>query len=179
MGAAGAIAVTAEYAAGMSGLLATALVWGPLLAAGTASCLGRSVIGWIPIVGDWWLRRVVGATRQLHRLRDRGATTGGLRLELPGIRSPLPVTAGSSGAALVSDRPGGTAAALCAIGGGLVSWMVLAHWLESPVAYLGSLACAAGGYAVAMVVERWWAGRGAGEASDASDANEASDANDA
>ena len=53
-------------------------------------------------------------------------------------------------------RAGGAAAALCAIVGGLVSWMVLAHWLQSPVAYLGSLACAAGGYVVAMSIERRW-----------------------
>lgn len=69
-------------------------------------------------------------------------------------------------------RAGGTAAALCAIGGGLVSWMVLAHWLQSPVAYLGSLACAAGGYAAAMVVERWWAGREPGDASETSNASD-------
>jgi Na+/proline symporter len=51
-------------------------------------------------------------------------------------------------------RWGGAAAALTALGGGLASWLVLAHWLGSPVAYLGSLACAAGGYAVATLIER-------------------------
>jgi Na+/proline symporter len=54
----------------------------------------------------------------------------------------------------LGPRAGGTAAALSALGGGLVSWMLLAHWLHSPVAYLGSLACAAGGYAVATLLER-------------------------
>jgi len=54
----------------------------------------------------------------------------------------------------LGPRAGGAAAALSALAGGLVSWMVLAHWLHSPVAYLGSLACAAGGYAVATLVER-------------------------
>jgi Na+/proline symporter len=62
------------------------------------------------------------------------------------------------GVMAMASRPGkrwgGAAAALAALGGGLVSWMVLAHWLGSPVAYLGSLECAAGGYAVAMLFER-------------------------
>jgi len=117
VGAAAAIAVTAEYAAGLPGLLAAALMWGPLLAAGTATVRGLSVMEWIPILGDWWLRRAIGAARQLHRLGDPRAATGGLRLELPGIRTPLPVTAGLSGAALVSDRPTGTLTAILAVRG--------------------------------------------------------------
>lgn len=117
VGAAAAIAVTAEYAAGLPGLLAAALLWGPLLAAGTGSVRGRSVMGWIPIVGDWWLRRAIGATRQLHRLRDPRAATGGLLLELPGIRTPLPVTTSSHGAALVTDRTTGTVTAVLAVRG--------------------------------------------------------------
>ena len=117
VGAAAVIAVTAEYTAGLPGLLAAALLWGPLVLAGTASVRGRSVTGWIPIVGDWWLRRTIGTTRQLHSLRDHRAATGGLRLELPGIRTPLPVTTGSSGAALVSDRTTGTVTAVLAVRG--------------------------------------------------------------
>lgn len=72
--------------------------------------------------------------------------------------------------ALVSrkgGRIGGAAAAFAALGGGLVSWLVLWHWLHSPVAYLGSLACAAGGYAAAMLVERRWPGPAASEPVDA------------
>lgn len=52
------------------------------------------------------------------------------------------------------SRVGGPAAALVALAAGVVSWIVLAHVLGSPVAYLGSLVCAAGGYAVAALVER-------------------------
>jgi len=54
----------------------------------------------------------------------------------------------------LGPRAGGATAALTALGAGLVSWMVLEHWLHSPVAYLGSLACAAGGYAVVALLER-------------------------
>jgi hypothetical protein len=117
VGAAAVIAVTAEYAAGLPGLLAAALLWAPLLAAGTASLRGRSVMVWLPIVGDWWLRRVLGATRQLHRVRQPHATTGGLRLELPGIRAPLPVATSPHGAALVTDRRAGTVSAVLAVRG--------------------------------------------------------------
>jgi hypothetical protein len=117
VGAATAIAVTAEYAAGLPGLLAAALLWGPLLAAGTASLRGRSVMVWLPILGDWWLRRVLGATRQLHSFRQPQTMSGGLRLELPGIRRPLPVTISSSGAALVTDRTAGTVTAVLSVRG--------------------------------------------------------------
>ena len=58
------------------------------------------------------------------------------------------------GVMALGPRAGGAAAALSALAGGLVSWMVLAHWLHSPVAYLGSLACAAGGYVAAMLIEQ-------------------------
>jgi Na+/proline symporter len=54
----------------------------------------------------------------------------------------------------LAGRAGGPTAALTALVGGLASWIVLAHWLHSPVAYLGSLVCAAGGYAVATLIER-------------------------
>jgi hypothetical protein len=117
VGAAAAIAVTAEYAAGLPGLLAAALLWGPLLVAGTASLRGCSVMVWLPIIGDWWLRRALGATRQLHRLRPPQTMSGGLRLELPGIRTPLPVTISPSGAALVTDRTAGTVTAVLAVRG--------------------------------------------------------------
>lgn len=51
-------------------------------------------------------------------------------------------------------RAGGPAAALCALGMGLGSWIVLAHGLGHATAYLGSLACAAGGYAAVALLER-------------------------
>ena len=117
VGAAAAIAVTAEYAAGLPGILAAALLWAPLLLAGTASLRGRSAMAWLPIVGDWWLRRAIGATRHLHRVRQPHATSAGLRLELPGIRTPLPVTTSASGAALVSESAAGTVTAVLAVRG--------------------------------------------------------------
>ncbi len=58
------------------------------------------------------------------------------------------------GVMALGPRVGGAAAALSALGAGLVSWLVLEHWLHSPVAYLGSLACAVGGYAVVALIER-------------------------
>jgi solute:Na+ symporter, SSS family len=58
-----------------------------------------------------------------------------------------------------TSRAGGPVAALVALGLGVVSWVVLAHVLHSPVAYLGSLAWAAGGYAVATLLERRLAAR--------------------
>jgi solute:Na+ symporter, SSS family len=53
-----------------------------------------------------------------------------------------------------SRTGGGPAAALVALGLGVVSWVTLAHGLGSPVAYLGSLVCAAAGYGVATLLER-------------------------
>lgn len=58
------------------------------------------------------------------------------------------------GVMALTSRVGGPAAALTALFGGLASWVVLAHVIGSPVAYLGSLACAAGGYGVVAVLER-------------------------
>jgi Na+/proline symporter len=54
----------------------------------------------------------------------------------------------------LGPRTGGPAAALVALALGVISWVALAHGLHSPVAYLGSLACAAGGYAVMTLLER-------------------------
>lgn len=59
------------------------------------------------------------------------------------------------GVMAMTSRVGGPAAALAALVSGLGSWIVLAHGLGSPTAYLGSLACAAGAYAVVAVLERW------------------------
>lgn len=56
------------------------------------------------------------------------------------------------GTLALSSRVGGPASALTALGLGAVSWLVLAHWIETPLAYLGSLACAAGGYAIMLPV---------------------------
>ncbi len=53
-----------------------------------------------------------------------------------------------------SPRTGGPAAALTALALGVVSWVILAHGLESPVAYLGSLACAGVGYGVVALISR-------------------------
>lgn len=59
------------------------------------------------------------------------------------------------GTLALTGRVGGPAAALTALGLGTGSWLLFAHVLHSPVAYLLSLACAAGGYAVVAVVERY------------------------
>lgn len=72
------------------------------------------------------------------------------------------------GVMALTSRVGGPAAALTALLGGLASWVVLAHVLGSPVAYLGSLLCAAGGYGVVAVLERR-RGEGTAEATSASD----------
>lgn len=58
------------------------------------------------------------------------------------------------GVLALTGRVGGPAAALTALGLGVVSWVVLAHGVDSPIAFLLSLACAAAGYAAVSLLGR-------------------------
>ncbi|MCX4242812.1 sodium:solute symporter family transporter [Paraliomyxa miuraensis] len=57
------------------------------------------------------------------------------------------------GTLALTGRVGGPAAALTALGLGAGSWLLFAHGLGSPVAYLWSLLCAAAGYAMVALIE--------------------------
>lgn len=100
------VLVVAEYGAGALGVAVTAPVWGTLAAVALVSVAGRPVTRWLPIVGQWVVRRVFRATRYVARPLH---ATGLESLSLPGFPGRLTIAASSTtGAALVFDRRSGT-----------------------------------------------------------------------
>ncbi|OJV75939.1 MAG: hypothetical protein BGO37_06795 [Cellulomonas sp. 73-92] len=67
---------------------------------------GRPLVGWVPLVGHWWLRRAVGQTSyRRHLTRPRPAGT----LALPGDAAPLRQLQDlTTGAVMVHDPHAGT-----------------------------------------------------------------------
>jgi len=98
------VLVVAEYGAGALGVAVTAPVWATLAAIALVSVAGKPVTRWLPIVGQWVLRRVFRATRYVARpLRVTGPES------LPGFPGRLTIAASpTTGAALVFDRRAGT-----------------------------------------------------------------------
>ena len=100
------VLVVAEYGAGALGVAVTAPVWGTLVAVALVSVAGRPVTRWLPIVGQWVLRRAFRATRYVARPLH---ATGLESLSLPGFPGRLTIAASPmTGAALVFDRRAGT-----------------------------------------------------------------------
>ena len=125
------IAVAGVYSAGTSGLVAGAGLWVPLAVAATASVRGRPVIQWLPLIGHWRARRLLGQTTAVTSTRplpDPGV------LRIPGIAGQLTVTeAPTSGAALIHDRRTGVVCAVLRVSGaGFV--------LQDPTAQNGQVA---------------------------------------
>jgi hypothetical protein len=61
------VLVVAEYGAGALGVAVTAPVWGALASVALVSVAGRPVTKWLPIVGQWMVRRAFRATRYVAR----------------------------------------------------------------------------------------------------------------
>lgn len=102
------VAVVAVYSAGVAGLAAAAPVWGLLLLAGTVSVGSRPVAAWVPLLAQWKVRRLIGATTAVTTTRD---TTE--RFRLPGMANPVDlVVCDELGALLLVDRRAGTATAV-------------------------------------------------------------------
>ena len=101
------VLVVAEYGAGALGVAVTAPVWATLAAVALVSVAGKPVTRWLPIVGQWVLRRVPsGRPATWHA---PCASTGPESLSLPGFPGRLTIAASpTTGAALVFDRRAGT-----------------------------------------------------------------------
>ena len=107
------IAVAGVYSAGMSGLVAGAVVWLPLTIAGTASVRGRPVVEWVPLVAHWHARRLLGQTTQVTR-----AVAPARDLQIPGVPRSLSVTETPDlAAAVIHDRRAGTLTAIASVRG--------------------------------------------------------------
>lgn len=103
------IAVSAVYSAGMVGLVASAPLWGLLVAAGTVRVGGRAVVGWVPLLGQWHLRRLLGSTTGAAVAPTRPV---GESFVLPGLAGRYDVVeCPELAAAVVADRRAGTLSA--------------------------------------------------------------------
>jgi hypothetical protein len=140
IGAAAVVAVSGVYSAGAGGLVASAPVWGLLLAAGTLTVGGRPVVGWVPLLTAWCVRRLVGATTQAASTHRRGGDV----VVLPGFAGRVQlVDCVPLGGVLVVDRRAGTATGVLRVAG---SGFVLDEpgMQEAKVAGWGRVLAAAG-----------------------------------
>jgi hypothetical protein len=109
------VLVAAEYTAGALGVLVSAPVWVTLASVALITVGGRPVVTWLPIVGDWTVRRVL--LRTVHVARPLRALSS-QELELPGIRGQLQVFESSvSGAAQILDARSSTVTAVLKVSG--------------------------------------------------------------
>ncbi|MCR6494536.1 valine--tRNA ligase [Cellulomonas sp. P24] len=107
------IAVGGVYSAGLSGLVAGAVVWLPLAIAGTASVRGRPVVEWVPLIAHWHARRLLGKTTLVTRVGAQARD-----LQIPGVPGSLRVTETPNlAAALIHDRRAGTLTAIAGVRG--------------------------------------------------------------
>lgn len=114
LGIALTVAVLAEYTAGATGIIMTAPLWAIPAAAALVPVAGRSTMSWLPVVGQWGLRRVLAQTRHRTRLGQITATD----LDLPGVPGRLGVMQGpTSGAALIHDPRTSTVTAMLSVSG--------------------------------------------------------------
>lgn len=109
------IVVLAEYGAGASGVVITAPLWGLLMAIGLVSVTGRPLHAWIPVVGDWALRRAIGQVRWRQHPMKRGRTDV---VTIPGLQRPLEVlVSDQTRTAYLDDRRAGTVTAVLEVRG--------------------------------------------------------------
>lgn len=95
------IVVPSVYLAGLSGVVLTSPVWGVALAAAFVSVAGRRAVEWVPVYGQWLVRRVLHQDEYRVRVsRPRPVGT----LALPGDAACLRVHVDAvGGAAMVHD----------------------------------------------------------------------------
>lgn len=109
------VAVFAEYTAGVFGLLIAAPLWCTFIAAALVPVAGRPVLSWLPVVVHWRVRRALGQTQHLARLRVSNATD----LTVPGIAGRLTILdAPDTKAALIHDAKTSTLTAILSVSGG-------------------------------------------------------------
>lgn len=115
VGAALAIAVTAEYTAGGTGVLTTTPVWLTLAIVGLVVTGGRPLVAWLPVAGGWWARRACRRTTQLTSPLD---TRQPDTLTLPGVHARLTVCSSlATGAAYLLDPRAATVTAIVEVSG--------------------------------------------------------------
>jgi hypothetical protein len=95
------VLVPAVYAGGLRGVLLASPLWGLVLTAGFVTVAGRRAVEWVPVYGQWLLRRALHQDVYLARiLTPRPAGT----LALPGDAACLRVHLDPiSGAAMIHD----------------------------------------------------------------------------
>jgi hypothetical protein len=109
------VLVVAEYGAGALGVAVTAPVWGALASVALVSVAGRPVTKWLPIVGQWMVRRAFRATRYVARpLREPRSES----LSLPGFPGRLTIAASPvTAAAVIFDRRSATVTGILELAG--------------------------------------------------------------
>jgi hypothetical protein len=109
------VLVLAEYGAGASGILITAPLWATLIAVGVVSVGGRPLVSWLPVVGQWLVRRALRRTRWLYQPTRTGPREV---ITVPGLSRSLELRVSeTTGAALLVDRRAGTATAVLEVRG--------------------------------------------------------------
>lgn len=99
------VAVAAVFSAGAAGFAVTAPVWLTLLVAGTVTIAGRPVVGWVPLLAQWQVRKLSRATTAVTPAATKSAPD---TLVLPGLAGHLDlVRCDALGASLVLDRHAG------------------------------------------------------------------------
>lgn len=115
VGVAFIVAVAAVFSAGAAGLAVTAPVWLTLLVAGTVSVAGRPVVGWVPLLAQWEIRKLSGSTMAVTPTGTKGAPD---TLVLPGLTGHLDlVHCDALGASLVLDRHAGVICGVLRVAG--------------------------------------------------------------
>lgn len=167
MGFALVVVVTAEYTAGVVGLLAASPLWGTPVAMALVPVGGSPAMSWLPVIAHFGLRRGLAQHRYAARLHQREARY----LSLPGVRGRLVVIDDpKTEAALIHDQTDGTFTAVLSVSGSgflladngsqgrrVAEWgRLLAGICQQPsVVRVQILArCLPGGAASAR---RWWA----------------------
>lgn len=113
IGAAVAVVVIGMLAAGAAGLVATAMLWAPLLSAAFVSWRDQPLAEWAPLACQWWARRSTGQTR--YRARTGSPRPAGT-LFLPGDAAALRFFDDpDSGACMVHDPHRRTLTAVAAV----------------------------------------------------------------
>ena len=110
VGVAFIVAVGAVFFAGAAGFAVTAPIWLTLLVAGTVTLAGRPVVGWVPLLAQWQVRKLSRATAAVHPAVTKSAPD---TLVLPGLAGHLDlVRCDALGATLILDRHAGV---ICAV----------------------------------------------------------------
>ncbi|WP_315092755.1 SCO6880 family protein [uncultured Cellulomonas sp.] len=105
VGVAFTVAVAALFSGGAAGFAVMAPVWLTLLVVGTVSVTGRPVVGWVPLLAQWHVRKLSRATTAVTPAGTKRAPDA---LVLPGLAGRLDlVRCDALGASLILDRHAG------------------------------------------------------------------------